>query len=110
MIGEEDDRLLKNAHLQRYPAASPSRRRGNKSLLIRRDTPPHPSPYRARGRLVATYIQVRLTPHDFGRLASPCLRVAASAEAGAFLISQQKRMFHQAEKSLTHSLKGKSHI
>jgi hypothetical protein len=30
-------RLLKNAHLRRYPAASPSRRRGEKSLLIRRD-------------------------------------------------------------------------
>jgi hypothetical protein len=30
-------RLLKNAHLRRYPAASPSRRRGKKSLLIRRD-------------------------------------------------------------------------
>jgi hypothetical protein len=28
---------LKNAHLLRYPAASPSRRRGKKSLLIRRD-------------------------------------------------------------------------
>jgi hypothetical protein len=30
-------RLLKNARLRRYPAASPSRRRGKKSLLIRRD-------------------------------------------------------------------------
>jgi hypothetical protein len=30
-------RLLKNAHLLRYPAASPSWRRGNESLLIRRD-------------------------------------------------------------------------
>jgi len=34
---------LKNAHLLRYPAASPSRRRGKRSLLIRRDTTPHPS-------------------------------------------------------------------
>jgi hypothetical protein len=37
------NRLLKNAHLRRYPAASPSRRRGKKSLLIRRDATPHPS-------------------------------------------------------------------
>jgi hypothetical protein len=68
-------------HLSRasrdYPAASPSRRRGNKSLLIRRDavrpshkldgvtkscdlfvttSPPHPSPCQARGRLVAAYV------------------------------------------------------
>jgi hypothetical protein len=30
-------RLLKNGHLLRCPPASPSRRRGKKSLLIRRD-------------------------------------------------------------------------
>jgi hypothetical protein len=35
--------MLKNAHLLRYPAASPSWRRGKKSLLIRRDATPHPS-------------------------------------------------------------------
>jgi hypothetical protein len=35
--------LLKNGHLLRYPAASPPRRRGKKSLLIRRDPTPHPS-------------------------------------------------------------------
>jgi hypothetical protein len=29
--------LLKNVHLLRYPAASPSWRRGKKSLLIRHD-------------------------------------------------------------------------
>jgi hypothetical protein len=29
--------MLKNAHLLRYPAASPSRRRGRESLLLRRD-------------------------------------------------------------------------
>jgi hypothetical protein len=28
---------MKNIHLLRYPAASPSRRRGKKPLLIRRD-------------------------------------------------------------------------
>jgi hypothetical protein len=39
-------RLLKNAHLRRRPAASPSRRRGKKSLLIRRDATPHPSLFR----------------------------------------------------------------
>jgi hypothetical protein len=38
--------LLKNGHLLRYPAASPSRRRGRKSLLIRRDATPHPSSLR----------------------------------------------------------------
>jgi hypothetical protein len=31
------NRLLKNAHLRRYPVASLSRRRGKKSLLLRRD-------------------------------------------------------------------------
>jgi hypothetical protein len=35
--------LLKNGHLLRYPAASPARRRGEKSLLIRHDATPHPS-------------------------------------------------------------------
>jgi hypothetical protein len=39
--------LLKNAHLLRYPAASPSWRRGKKSLLIRRDATPHPSSLRS---------------------------------------------------------------
>jgi len=39
----EIDRLLKNGHLLRGPAASPSRRRGEKSLLIRRDATPQPS-------------------------------------------------------------------
>jgi hypothetical protein len=31
------DRLVKNAHLRRCPARSPSRGRGKESLLIRRD-------------------------------------------------------------------------
>jgi len=47
--GQALHRLLKNAHLRRSP---------------------HPSPCQARGRLVAAYIQVRLTPQDFRRLAS----------------------------------------
>jgi hypothetical protein len=38
--------LLKNAHLLRYPAASPPWRRGKKSLLIRRDATPYPLPLR----------------------------------------------------------------
>jgi len=38
--------LLKNGHLRRYPADSPSCRRGKKSLLIRRDATPHPSSLR----------------------------------------------------------------
>jgi len=33
--------MLKKAHLLRYPAASPSCRRGKKSLFIRRDATPH---------------------------------------------------------------------
>src|SRR4030042_1458933 len=37
------ERLLKNGHLRRYPAASHARRRGKESLLIRRDATPHPS-------------------------------------------------------------------
>ena len=74
-------RLLKNTHLSRasrdYPAASPSRRRGKKSLLIRRDAfrpahrltgVPRVAPYssqrhplilprvKTRGRLVAAYV------------------------------------------------------
>jgi hypothetical protein len=40
------NRLLKNAHLLRDPAASPSRRRGKKSFLIRRDATPHSSSLR----------------------------------------------------------------
>jgi len=50
---KNSDRLLKKAHLLRYPAASPSRRRGKKSLLIRRDATPHPSPCQGRDRLAA---------------------------------------------------------
>jgi hypothetical protein len=56
------DRPLENAHLLRYPAASLSRRRGKKSLLIRRDATPHRSPLRRTGN-------VRLTLQDFGGLA-----------------------------------------
>ena len=40
------NRLLKKGHLLRFPAASPSRRRGRESLLIRRDATPHPSSLR----------------------------------------------------------------
>jgi hypothetical protein len=43
--------------------------------------------------VVAAYTQVRLTSQDFGRLASACLREAASAKAGAFLISLKKMSF-----------------
>ena len=71
------DRLLKNAHLRRFP---------------------HPSPCQARGRLVAAYIQVRLTPQDIGRPRKRdfadstciCLPAEALAQAGAFLISLKK--------------------
>ena len=38
--------------------------------------------------VVVAYVQVRLTPQDFA-----CLRVAASAEAGAFLISLENMIF-----------------
>src|SRR4030043_1242011 len=44
------NRPLKNAHLLRYPAASLSRRRGKKSLLIRRDATPHSSLLRRTGK------------------------------------------------------------
>jgi hypothetical protein len=50
-------RLLKNAHLLRFP---------------------YPSLRQAQGRLVAAYVQARLAPQDFA-----CLREAASAKAGA---------------------------
>jgi len=43
--------------------------------------------------VVAACVKVRLTPQDFGSLASACLRVAASAEAGAFLSSLKKSPF-----------------
>jgi hypothetical protein len=43
--------------------------------------------------VVAAHRKVRLTPQDFGRLASACLREAASAKAGAFLSSLQKVTF-----------------
>jgi hypothetical protein len=49
VLRQTPSRLLKNAHLRRCP---------------------HPSPCQARGRLIAAYIQVRLVPQDFGRLAS----------------------------------------
>jgi hypothetical protein len=54
------------------------------------------------GQVVATYIQVRLTPQDFGRprrggisqsSTCICLPAEASAQAGAFLISLQKKTF-----------------
>jgi len=48
--------MLKNAHLLRYPARSPTRGRGkSRSLFVA--TPPF---------VVAAYLQVRLTPQDFG--------------------------------------------
>jgi len=52
--------------------------------------------------VVATYIQVRLTPQDFGRprrggisqsSTCICLPAEASAQAGAFLTSLQKKTF-----------------
>jgi hypothetical protein len=50
-------RLMKKAHLRRYPAASPSRRRGKKSLLIRRDATPHPSSLR-RTTKYASFLRI----------------------------------------------------
>jgi len=63
------DRLLKNAHLRRYPAASPSRQRGKKSLLIRRDATPHPSSLQrtfkyASGRLTNSSAWQEVTPYS----------------------------------------------
>jgi len=81
------NRLLKNApaypclpvgrgrHLRRCPTASPSQRRGNESLLIRRD---------------ATLIPCSLGEFILSLSKDEpciCLREAASAKAGAFLSS-----------------------
>ena len=55
-------RLLKYAHLQRCPAASPSQRRAKKSLLICHDATLVLRRYDVHS--------VRLTAQDFGRLAS----------------------------------------
>jgi hypothetical protein len=72
--------MLKNAHLLRFPAASPTRRRGRKSLLIRRDSTPHPSPS-------ANYCI--------------CLPAEASAKAGAFLSILRKNTYSTFKKTLT---------
>jgi len=56
--------MLKKAHLLRYPAASPSCRRGKKSLFIRRDATPHL--FLSAGSCI-------------------CLPAEAAAQAGAFL-------------------------
>jgi len=51
-------RMLKNAYLLRSPARSPTRGRGkSRSLFVA--TPPS-------SFVVAAYLQVRLTPQDFG--------------------------------------------
>ena len=88
-------RLLKNAHLLRYPAASPSWQRGKKVLLIRCDATPSSFPVSSTGQACcgvhpSTRRLSVLGPQNFA-----CLRVAASAEAGgpciwAFLNSLRK--------------------
>jgi len=70
-MGSHLGRLLKKAHLRRYPAASPSWRRGKKSLLIRRDATPRLS---SVGRILVVNGFKPFTPQDFA-----CLREAASA-------------------------------
>ena len=50
-------RLMKNIHLRRYPARSPSRGRGKESLLIRRDATPHPSSLRRTAKY-ASYLRI----------------------------------------------------
>jgi len=47
---------MKKIHLRRYPAASLSRRRGKKSLLIRRDATPRPSSLR-RTYMYASFLR-----------------------------------------------------
>jgi hypothetical protein len=78
------DKLLKNAHLRRYPATSPSRRRGKKSLLIRRDTTPHPSSLR-RTFKYASLLRISGAPANGISQSSTCIR--------AFLISLRKMTF-----------------
>ena len=111
---EGSNRLLKNAHLLRCPAASPSWRRGKKSLLIRRDATPHPSSLRrtskyASGRLTnssawqrSLLIRRDATLRILGAPAGSgisqgstciCLPAEASAQAGAFLSSPRKLTF-----------------
>jgi hypothetical protein len=60
--------------------------------------------------VVAAYIQVRLTPQDFERLASACLREAASAKAGAFLISLKRTIFSTGSEVSTPSTWGISFL
>jgi hypothetical protein len=71
--------LLKNGHLLRFPAASLSRRRGKKSLLIRRDATPHPS-----GPPQAIILRAQTCI---------CLPTEASAQAGSFLSNLEKIIF-----------------
>jgi hypothetical protein len=70
-MGSHLQRVLKNARLGRYPAASPSRRRGEKSLLFRRGATPILPPLSSTGRLVsANTCRDGLKPsptRDFGR-------------------------------------------
>jgi len=69
--------LLKNGHLLRYPATSPSWRRGRESLLIRRDATPHPSPLRRTAKYASL------------------LRVSGALHL-AFLSNLEKRTFSAA--------------
>jgi hypothetical protein len=79
---------------------------------LRRST--HPSslqrtPKYASGRLTNSSAWQDVAPYssrrhsqDFGRLASACLREAASAKAGAFLISLKKMSFSTGSQYLIH--------
>jgi hypothetical protein len=76
-------RLPKNAHLLRCPTASPCWRRGKVSLLIRRDATPPPSPYQARGRLVAAYSAKYASIHiSLGLRISGALHLAIFEQPG----------------------------
>jgi|SRR4030042_1497558 hypothetical protein len=67
-------RLLKNAHLLRYPAASPSWWRGEESLLIPRDATPHPSLRQAQGRLIAACVgRERFETVPYKGFRAPCI-------------------------------------
>jgi hypothetical protein len=89
---------LKNAHLLRYPAASPSRRRGKKSLLIRRDATPHPSPCQSTGQACCSVHSG--TPHFSGEFIlslskeAPCICLPARSRFGG-----GRGIFDQPEKN-----------
>jgi hypothetical protein len=71
---------MKNADLPRYPAASPSRRRGKKSLLIRRDATPLALSLR-RTSEYASFLRISGAPADGISQGSTCICLPARSPA-----------------------------